>query len=397
MMEPAQAAAGGVDGEVPRMSEPGGSGRTEPVRSRPAAPLTAPGPPPEDPAGPLYGARYGDPAYEAAFGARPASNAPGGSNHTAAGSNAAATGQPPGGPPGPVTGQLTYRPGVVTLRPLSIGDLLDGAVRTIRLRPGLFLGAGAAAVILGTLIRAVIDVLVGVTIVAPDGNVVRITPSVAVLPAVGALLAGVLSVPTAQAVLGRSLDWPRLRAMLRPRWTALLGYVALAGVACLVPALLLWFALGGRDAQQGDLMLAMGAIAVVVGLVRLPFVAAPAAIVLEGAGPWRALRRSMTLVRGYVGRTLGVSLLAWLIVSLVSVALITPLAVAASIVSSTSGFTLGDGPLEPLVTTLFGLLTSVLTLPFEATLRSLYYVDLRVRAEGLDVLLLDEARRGERR
>ncbi|QQS01308.1 MAG: hypothetical protein IPK37_02205 [Austwickia sp.] len=375
------------------MSQVTGSGRDVPLPPDRPATLVAPGPLPSPQRGPLYGARYGDPAYEARFGTGAAVSAPLGGPSSPP-SLAGAIGAP--GIRRAAAGRLTFRPGVVTLRPASLGDLLDGAVRTIRLRPGLFLGVGALAVLVGTVLRAVIDALVGVTIVGPDGTAaVRITPSLALVPVMAALLSAVLALPTAEAVLGRAPTVARLRTQLRPRARAVAGYVTLAAVACLVPTLLIWFALGGRAAQQSDLLLALVVLGFVAELVSLPLFAAPAAVVLEGAGPWQAIRRSVRLVRGYLGRTLAVALLARLLVLLVTTALATPLAVAVAVASATSGFSLDETLLGPALSTLFGMLTACLTLPFEATLRSLYYVDVRVRAEGLDVLLVDAARRGE--
>lgn len=373
------------------MSQGSGSVRHAPPLGPP------PGPPPSAPTGPAYGARYGDPDYEARFGT------PLGPGRAAAEDRVSPADPPVSSPVSSAVssaapasdGRLMFRPGVITLRPASLGDLLDAAIRTIRLRPGLFVGAGAVAVIVGTVLRAVVDAAVGVTIVGSDGTAtMRITPSLALVPVIGATLAGVLAAPTAQAVLGHEPTLGRLRAQLRPRWRALAAYVVLAAVACLVPTLLVWFALGGRAAQQVDLVLALLGVGVLIDLARLPLVAAPAALVLEGAGPWRAVRRSLRLVRGYVGRTLAVVLLARILVLLVTAALVTPLGVAAAVASTTSGFSLGNGPLGPALTTLFGMLTACLTLPFEATLRSLYYVDLRIRGEALDVLLVDAARRG---
>lgn len=364
----------------------------------PAHGLTPPGPPAESAWGPIYGARYGDAAYEARFGqahlttvstplrAIPGPQPPGP--------------QPPGPqPPGPqpprVQARLTFRPGVITLRPLSIADLLDGAVRTLRRRPALFFSVGALLIAVSSVLRAAIDALVGVTLVSATGTAgLRITPSIALTPVIAALLAGVLAVPTAQAVLGRDPTFQRLWSELRPRLPALLGYVAIAAVACIVPTLGVWYALGGRSAQQLDLFLALGALALVGEVVRLPFVAAPAAVVLEGAGPVAALRRSLALVRGSYARTLAVALLGRILVLLVSAALAMPLFIATLAVSTASGADLSESVLGPALGTVFTLLTMCLTMPFESTLRSLYYVDLRVRREGLDLLLVDAARRG---
>lgn len=347
--EPHSAPVGAHPGAAPTLPHPAG-----PV------PLLAPSAPADAPLGPLYGARYGG-----AGGALPAAVA---------------------------LSPLTYRPGVITLRPLGAGDLIDGAVRTLRARPAVFLGVGAIFATALTVLRTAIDALVGVTYLGPDGSPgVTLTPSVMLPTLLAALLAGILAPPIAQAVLGRSLDPTVLWSMLRPRLPALLGYLAVVTVAVALPTVLLWSALGGRRGPQGDLVLALLGLVALGELVRVPFVGAPAVIVLEGQGPLRAVRRSWSLARRSYWRVLTITLLGKALVALVTAAFMAPLLIGAQALSSATGLSPESGQLVSAGMTLLAMFTTCLTAPFDATLRLLLYVDLRVRSEGLDVLLVDAA------
>lgn len=323
-----------------------------------AATWTAPGPPPAGGAGPLWGDRYG-----VARADRPAA---------------------------PVPGRFTFRPGVVTLRPLSLPDLLDGAVRTMRRRPGVFLGAGATVVALSTLLRTLVDAGIGITLIDTDGSPTLTTsPSLAVLPIVGALLACLLALPTGQAVIGGHADAAGWLRPLRRRAGALAAYLALVTCACALPAALLWAAVGGRAARPVDVATALVALAIVGEFARIPFVAAPAAIVLERQGVRAAVRRSWALVRGSYLRALGVSLVGRLLTLLVQAALVVPLLVAGQVLGAVSGAHAQSVAQAGALTALYGMLSAALTMPYEATLRTLLYVDLRARSEGLDVRLAD--------
>ncbi len=338
-----------------------GDGQT--TRAPDVSAWTAPGPPPAPSAGPIWGDRFGDPRAHRSTPAPAPTSTP---------------------------GTFTFRPGVVTLRPLSLPDLLDGSVRTMRRRPGVFLGAGAAVVALSTLLRTLIDAGIGITLIDADGSpTLTMSPSLAVLPIVGALLAGLLALPTGQAVLGDRAEGGGWLRPLRARAGPLAAYVALVACACAIPAGLVWAGLGGRAARPVDVAAALIALGVVVEFARIPFVAAPAAIVLERAGVRTAVRRSWALVRGSYLRALGVSLVGRLLTLLVQAALVVPLLIAGAALGALTGAHAQSAAEAGAVAALYGMLSACLTLPYEATLRNLLYVDLRARSEGLDVRLAD--------
>jgi hypothetical protein len=105
-------------------------------------------------------------------------------------------------------------------------------------------------------------------------------------------------------------------------------------------------------------------------------------LLVEGAGPIRSLGRSRELVQGRWWGALGVALVGYFLVALVSLALtslIVGVAFANPSRSTVSGFVLS---------TLAATLGSMIATPAAAAFTTVLYIDLRVRKEGFDLLLL---------
>jgi hypothetical protein len=103
---------------------------------------------------------------------------------------------------------------------------------------------------------------------------------------------------------------------------------------------------------------------------------------VEGAGPSRALGRSRELVRGRWWGTCGVAVVGYLLVSIVSLALtglVVGVAFANPARNTVTGFALN---------TLAGTIGSMIATPAAAAFITVLYIDLRVRKEGFDLLLL---------
>lgn len=345
---------------------------------QPVTPLVAPGAPDTERAGPAYGASYAAPPQPPASPDRdPHAPAPGRSGQ---------------GPLAP----LSFRPGVITLRPSSAGDLIDGAVRTIRRKPGLFLGVAACVIVLISIPRAAIDATVGMTVFKANGGIERVSPSIALMPALSALLTCALAVPTTQAVLGRQLSWSQTLATLKAKARPIALYVLGSTLVFSVPMFLLWFAIGGSDAQRDDANLLLFAATCIGELVRIPFIAAPSILIAEDVGPVRALTRSVALVRGSIGRTFGILILARLLMFLVYMSLNFPVQLALLLTGPVTGYDLSASLFHKAVDIVFPVVTTCVLAPYEAVLRSLYYLDLRVRREGLDVLLIGGSQQADR-
>ena len=112
------------------------------------------------------------------------------------------------------------------------------------------------------------------------------------------------------------------------------------------------------------------------------FAVAVPVLLVEGAGPSRALGRSRELVRGRWWGTCGVAVVGYLLVSIVSLALtglVVGVAFANPARNTVTGFVLN---------TLAGTIGSMIATPAAAAFITVLYIDLRVRKEGFDLLLL---------
>lgn len=309
---------------------------------------------------------------------------------------------PPGyGPPPPGYGApFAYGPtrpwapvpGVVPLRPLGLGELLDGSLKIVRRYPKPTLGLAAAIAVVVTAINVLLVVLLdaGVATSTPSEDVgaqfndglassAASGPGAVIAYLAGLVLSGGLVVVVGKAVLGQDVGFAEVWSAVRPRLWALLGLSLLTGLlvaAPLVVAVVAILALG----PAGALLLLAGIPATVYLYTRLSL--APAALVLERAGVTTALRRSGVLVRGSWWRVFGVLVLTSIIGSVLSGIITIPVGVVALVLG-------GDSDATPLLvaTQVASGLGSIVVAPFTAGVRALLYVDQRMRKEGLDVAL----------
>lgn len=258
--------------------------------------------------------------------------------------------------------------GAAGLRPFGVAELLDGAVRTVRrnLRTVLIISAPFAVV------RTVSTALLQLGLSGSTSTLsLTLLDLVLVVGALGTVLSGLLAPVFTDELLGRRLTARQSLARVGWRWILL---VVLA-VAIAVPETVGMFALG-----VGGLWL-WGVWAV----------AAPA-LVVERMRPFAALGRSFNLVRGEFWRTWGVRALGFLLTTVLGFFVAIPFQVLAALVSDFNPFDSSAG--NPAYPTLFvwisaigGLATALLLGPVTAAIDALLYVDLRMRREGLDILL----------
>lgn len=344
--------------------------------------------------------------------------------------------QPPGPqPPGPPqpggwgTGPSwhwqppTVKPGVIPLRPLGVGEILDGAVTTIRRNPGPMLGLSAIVAIIVQLIGLAATWVIFQNIEAlgelPDaptlGEVIGATSgifgSAGIIIVVDwiatVILTGILTVVVSRAVLGHHLTVAEAWAKARPRLPKLLLLTlvyALIWISPLVLATVLIVLLAiagiGAGAAAIGILLVLVALAVAAWLYVRYSLAAPA-LMLEST-PGRAhhlgsaprpigigmsLRRSAELVTRSWWRVFGILILVWLVAAIVAQVI--------GVLFSVPYFLVGD-PYDPATTTTLGMLTlsafggivsTTITAPFLAAAVVLLYVDRRIRREALDIEL----------
>ena len=304
------------------------------------------------------------------------------------------------------------RPGVVPLRPLGLGELLDGAVGLVRGYPRPALGVSAFVALATTLVQLLLlltvlrplfdvdtlaleagdtDALVGLLAGAGGAAVVALVFSTLT----GALMTGFMTAIAGRAVLGQPLTLAELWAGTRGKLPRLLAGSLLFGVAVYGPPLLaggltalLVVLLGGVGAAVGTLLVLLSVGVSLLLYVRLSL--ASSALVLEDAPVRTSFRRSWVLVRKSFWRVLGVLLLTVVVGGFVSQVLQLPFVLLSGDDGPLSGLTGSGQSLSTRALVLSavgaGVATAVVA-PFSAGVTALLYVDRRMRAEGLDVAL----------
>lgn len=314
------------------------------------------------------------------------------------------------------------KPGVVPLRPLGFGELLDGAFATVQRYPTVMLGMSAA-------IMAVVVIVGYLTLFLGFGDLLRVTDTdltrfsdetwvsfglsmlgLGVLLWIGsACLTGMITVTVSRGVLGRPVTIPDVWRVARPHIHRLLGLTLALGCAYAV-ALIVTIVVVAAVIAASPAVGAMVAILAFFGwifltvLVGTRTVAASAALVLETrpADPSRpdgeqrrigivaALRRSWSLIKGRTPRTFGVVFVANLIGGIVSSIVQVAFTLLATLITLALGNPAGGGGsglVVGLVTGVGYVAAIVLQFAFLSAVNALVYVDARMRAEGLDIEL----------
>lgn len=340
-----------------------------------------------------------------------------------------APGQPVTGIPGPAWGggQQSWlhrpKPGIIPLRPITLGEILDGAFQAIRTNPRTMIGVSAVVVAIATLVSVapsafLLTGLADSPLLEPGGtedpavlgtyllNIVRASlPRFVVQFLTTAILGALLTVCVSNAVLGVRTGGGALWRRIRPRLGAVLGLAVLLGLLplalvglCVLPGVALILA---GQTLGGVILVLLGmlpAIVIVLVLFARLGLAAPS-LLLEDRGPAAAITRSWQLTRGSFWRVLGVLLLASVIQGIGAAVITTPFAAIAGVLTAfTSGGDLYAGFWsnvgQLLVSGVGEIIAGAVFYPFTAAVTTLLYLDLRMRREGLDVELVRQVEGG---
>ncbi len=286
-----------------------------------------------------------------------------------------------------------YKPGVVPLRPLSVGEILDGGFATIRRNPRIVfgsafvlaavlelvrLGLGAALSNVGGAVTSSLSTNDGGHLVITSGGVAAVVFSYVASAVFSAFLAGVVTEVVGKAVVGQRIEGRAVLSSIGARWWRLALVSVVAGALPFLPVLLLIAGPFG----------VIGAIPLAVYLWGKVAIAVPA-FVLERTGVGAAIARSWRLVRGAFWRTWGLRALAYLIVVIAAGVLSVPFGI-----SSFQDLSGGNSPSTGSIalSTVGGGIVWMLTEPLLAAAVTLIYIDRRMRAEGLDIQLAQAAR-----
>ena len=344
----------------------------------------------------------GQPGYgQSAYGA----SGSGPSGYGQSGYGQSGYGQPP---PGqfPRYGEAAPKPGVIPLRPLGVGEILDGAFASIRRNPKAILGLAAVVMTISAVISAVITrtlLNLGSLNLPTPGQ--QLTPDQAThlvgrivavaLPAFGlsilltiivqAILAGLLAPIIARGVSGQQISAADAWRITRPRLPSLLLATLLVLLAGLGPVLIVGVILGiallagAPAAVYGAIvLLGLAALVLTIWLSTMLSLVTPV-VVLENERPVRALARSWRLVRRSFWRVFGITLLAGIIVTVAGGILQLPF--------TFFGAVLGRGIGGTVILVIGAIAAGTVTRPITAGVTVLLYVDMRMRKEGLDLAL----------
>ena len=257
------------------------------------------------------------------------------------------------------------------LRPLGVGELLDAAIKVCTAHAGVLLKAVLVVIVPVQIVSAIIlastvtdsdylnittsDVGTGDTAAFWAGQLVVVLLSwVSYLLATGACFHAI-----ADGWLGRQPSWRDSLRFATRRAHSLLWISLLYGLGFVVGLVL---------------CIAPGVWLAVAWSVAFPV------LFVEDLRGSKALGRSFELVKDRWWPTCGVIAIGFVLAMIVS-SIFTYGLGALALVNDSLGFLI-------LLTTLGGLLSSLLTTPFQAAIISVVYFDLRVRKEGFDLELL---------
>ncbi|ELS53710.1 glycerophosphoryl diester phosphodiesterase membrane domain-containing protein [Streptomyces viridochromogenes] len=333
--------------------------------------------------------------------------------------------RPPAGPGGYGGGQPGHgawggpppaaKPGVIPLRPLGVGEILDGAVSTMRTHWRTVLGISLTVAIVTEIVVILLQGLVlndrtstealndpsaTLSELARATRDALLSSSVLLLISViGAIAAtALLTMVTSRAVLGKSVTTGEAWRDARPQVLRLFGLLFLL--------LLMIFVLVCVGALPGILVASTGAgeagaaLAVLgslgTGVVALwlwfRFSLASPALMLEKQGIVKALSRSAKLVRGSWWRVFGIQLLAAIIANVVAAIVVIPFTFLAAALSGDGATSFLNGTTDLgwtflIVSGVGSVIGSMITFPITAGVTVLLYIDQRIRREALDLEL----------
>jgi hypothetical protein len=373
---------------------------------------------------------YGQPGY-----GQPGYGQPGYGQAPPASAGYGAVPSPGGQTPYGFVPQQAWRPkpGIIPLRPITLGEIYDGAFQAIRTNPKTMMGVAAAVLAVTTLLQLLPQSYAAIALgtvtdrlskPSPDGTPAQLTAQDASafaqfygLTIVPALITGIavtvvtalLVVAVSEAVLGRRMAPGPLWRRVRRRIPGILGVALLPGLA--MTALLAVIAVpvvALAVADQVGAAVAVGGLGFILWFVLVVYLSvswsmAGPALLLENLPVVPAFNRSRRLVDGSWWRIAGISLLTTLIVGTASGAVQFPASLVGGLITggglgggAVSGTGLARVVLGQLVAGVGTLVAGSVLYPFQASVNALLYIDLRMRREGLDVDLMRAAESGAR-
>ncbi|NYI40797.1 glycerophosphoryl diester phosphodiesterase membrane domain-containing protein [Demequina lutea] len=315
----------------------------------------------------------------------------------------AATGQqypyPPAGP-NAADAYSRYKPGIIVLRPLGFGQILDGGIKALRHNPKVMIGLNGAVTLAATVAMFGLGYQYFSSAFSFDtsANSQTFSPGSIISMVAGYLVATLLltmvtvisSVSVGRSVIGDVITprdaWKRsmrrmptvLAITLLMLLAILLGYAVVAGLVIVSALVATWLAI------VVGLLGVLGLIVLFVWLGIKLSITLPASV-LERLGPVASMRRSWRLTTGRFWMILSVLLVATIITSFIQSFASAPVYMIMPFM-----FLNSDSPPAGLmlvvlaVASYVGMLASTV---FVASVTAVVYTDQRMRREGFDLVL----------
>ena len=316
-----------------------------------------------------------------------------------------------------------YKPGIIPLRPLSIGDIYQGAFAAIKTNARTMFGFTAA--LLGVVL--VISIATNYAIInlvlpnylSPSSPYAAVFTSLSgsfsqlggsllqVLATV--LLSGLIVVAVSRSVLGRVASSKEVWERTKSKFLPLIGLNIITSIISglmMIIGIVVFFVLLASAASTAKtdreflqdlgvslvgLLILMVISALVSSYLSIKFSVASPAMVLENLGVFAAIGRSWSLTRGNFWRLLGINILTTIITSMVA-GIFGGIASALSVIFVVVGSSSPEDAITSIntayiLTMVVSTIAQLLILPFTSSVNALLYIDLRMRKEGLDVEL----------
>lgn len=316
-----------------------------------------------------------------------------------------------------------YKPGIIPLRPLSIGDIYQGAFAAIKTNARTMFGftaalLGVVLVISITTNYAIIN-LVLPNYLSPSSPYAAVFTSLSgsfsqlggtllqVLATV--LLSGLIVVAVSRSVLGRVASSKEVWERTKSKFLPLIGLNIITSIISglmMIIGIVVFFVLLASAASTAKtdreflqdlgvslvgLLILMVISALVSSYLSIKFSVASPAMVLENLGVFAAIGRSWSLTRGNFWRLFGINILTAIITFMVA-GIFVGIADALGAIFIVVGSSSPEDVIASLNTTyilimVMSTIAQLLILPFTSSVNALLYIDLRMRKEGLDVEL----------
>lgn len=323
-------------------------------------------------------------------------------------------------PPAPTGWTPPPKPGLIPLRPLTLGDILGGAFQVLRRNPKPTFGFALLMSLVSTFVVGIVSGVVMFFAIeriasapAEDrdtisagtialGGITLLVASVLTI-ALSTLVQGIISIEVTRGALGEKHTLRGLWSVAKGRLLALVAWTLLVFAAVMLVLLVIAalvavvFVAVGTTAGivtivVAVLLVSLGGTALSLWLsTKLAFV--PVAIVVERRSIVDAIRRSWRLTIGHFWRILGITLLVSVILSValqivsLPISFLTPF--ASILVNPNDSLEASLAVMLVLTVLSFALLAvaTAVTLVAQSAVPALLYLDVRMRSEGLDLEL----------